>query len=59
MHPWEVDPLQPKVSQASSIAKFRHYTNLNKTASKLSSFIEAFKDCSFITCYQYLQLKMR
>jgi polysaccharide deacetylase family protein (PEP-CTERM system associated) len=55
MHPWEIDLEQPRVNQASLFSKFRHYTNLNKTASKLASLIEAFKDCSFITCYQYLQ----
>jgi polysaccharide deacetylase family protein (PEP-CTERM system associated) len=57
MHPWEIDPAQPKVSRASTISKCRHYTNLGKTASKLSSFIQAFKNYTFITCYQYLQLK--
>jgi len=57
-HPWEVDPAQPRVNQASLFLKFRHYTGLQKTASKLSSFIEAFKHCNFMTCHQYLQLKM-
>jgi polysaccharide deacetylase family protein (PEP-CTERM system associated) len=55
MHPWELDPTQPRVNEASLFFKFRHYTNLSKTASKLSSFIEAFKHCTFITCYHYLQ----
>ena len=53
-HPWEIDPDQPRVNQASAFFKFRHYINLRKTASKLSSFIQAFKECNFITCYQYL-----
>ena len=54
MHPWEVDPEQPIVAEASRFFKFRHYINLDKTASKLLSFITAFKKCRFITCYQYI-----
>jgi polysaccharide deacetylase family protein (PEP-CTERM system associated) len=53
-HPWEIDPEQPKVNQASSFYKFRHYTNLSKTHRKLSKLIESFAHCNFITCRQYL-----
>ena len=59
MHPWEIDPEQPKVKEVSKFFKFRHYINLNKTASKLSSFIEAFNQCHFATCHQYLKLVPR
>ena len=55
LHPWEIDPEQPRVNSASIFFKFRHYVNLNKTASRLASFIETFKECSFITCRQYLK----
>ncbi|MBW2569589.1 MAG: DUF3473 domain-containing protein [Deltaproteobacteria bacterium] len=57
LHPWEVDPEQPRVNHASKFFKFRHYINLDRTASKLLSFIEAFKECRFITCRDYLCLK--
>ncbi|MEA3417138.1 MAG: DUF3473 domain-containing protein [Thermodesulfobacteriota bacterium] len=57
MHPWEVDPEQPRVSEASKFFKFRHYINLDKTVYKLSSFITAFKKCRFITCHDYLHLR--
>ena len=57
MHPWEIDPGQPRVAKASTFFKFRHYTNLNKTVYKLSSFITAFKKCRFITCHDYLHLR--
>jgi hypothetical protein len=57
MHPWEVDPEQPRVAKASKFFKFRHYINLDKTASKLLSFIIAFKKCRFITCHDYLHLR--
>ncbi|MEA3417137.1 MAG: DUF3473 domain-containing protein [Thermodesulfobacteriota bacterium] len=56
MHPWEIDHGQPRVAKASTFFKFRHYTNLNKTVYKLSSFIENLKQHRFITCYGY-QLK--
>jgi polysaccharide deacetylase family protein (PEP-CTERM system associated) len=59
LHPWEIDPEQPKVKEVSKFFKFRHYINLNKTASKLSSFIEAFNQCHFATCHQYLKLVPR
>jgi hypothetical protein len=55
MHPWEIDSNQPRVIEAHTFYKFRHYINLKKTLSKLSFFIERFKDCIFQTCYQYLK----
>jgi len=55
MHPWEIDPQQPKVNDVSTFFKFRHYVNLDKTASKLSNFIETFRAYPFVTCHQYLE----
>jgi polysaccharide deacetylase family protein (PEP-CTERM system associated) len=54
MHPWEIDPDQPKVNEASKFYKFRHYVNLSKTYSKLSKFLESFNQCHFVTAHQYL-----
>lgn len=53
-HPWEFDDKQPRVNEAAFFYKFRHYVNLDKTRSKLLKLIESFKDCSFISCKQYL-----
>ena len=53
-HPWEIDPEQPRVHDASRSYKFRHYVNLNKTHSKLIKLIDNFVSCNFITCTQYL-----
>jgi polysaccharide deacetylase family protein (PEP-CTERM system associated) len=53
-HPWEIDPEQPKVNQASSFYKFLHYINLRKTHKRLSKLIENFAHCNFITCNQYI-----
>ncbi|QTA79098.1 Polysaccharide deacetylase family protein [Desulfonema limicola] len=57
MHPWELDPKQPRVVQASSGFKFRHYTNLDTTKEKLNALFRSFKECSFITCHKYLNIK--
>ncbi len=55
MHPWELDPKQPRVNEASPIYKFRHYVNLDKTQSWLSKLLEDFSQCHFVTCRQYLE----
>jgi polysaccharide deacetylase family protein (PEP-CTERM system associated) len=53
-HPWEFDPNQPRVHQASRQFKFRHYINLNKTENKLKQILSSFSDCNFVTCQQYI-----
>lgn len=54
-HPWEFDPGQPRVTQASTGFKFRHYINLNRTQKKLESMIKNFKTLKFTTCIDYLR----
>jgi polysaccharide deacetylase family protein (PEP-CTERM system associated) len=54
MHPWEIDPLQPRVKQAPWLSKFRHYANLNRTLPKLSMLCNDFKQCHFVSCHEYL-----
>jgi polysaccharide deacetylase family protein (PEP-CTERM system associated) len=34
-HPWEIDPEQPRVAEASARSKLRHYTNLEVMEAKL------------------------
>ena len=55
MHPWEIDPEQPRVEEAPASFKFRHYVNLNKTFTKLQKLLKAFGHCRFITCSDYLK----
>ena len=55
-HPWEFDPNQPRVHQASRGFKFRHYTNLNKTENKLKQIIYSFSGCEFVTCRRYIDV---
>ena len=55
MHPWEIDPNQPRVKEASPLSRFRHYVNLDRTMGKLRKFITGLDGCGFPTCRQYLR----
>jgi peptidoglycan-N-acetylglucosamine deacetylase len=54
IHPWEIDPDQPKIRHASFISRFKHYTNLKETESKLRSMIQELADCRFSCCRDYI-----
>jgi len=54
MHPWEIDPHQPHVKEASPLSRFRHYVNLDRTMGKLRELITGLDGCGFPTCRQYL-----
>jgi polysaccharide deacetylase family protein (PEP-CTERM system associated) len=41
LHPWEVDPDQPRLS-GSLKSRFRHYTNLHRTEARLSNLLERY-----------------
>ena len=56
VHPWELDPEQPRVQEASANFKFRHYINLNKTETRLRSLIGSFDYSRFAACQQYLSV---
>jgi len=53
-HPWEFDPDQPRVNQASRGFKFRHYVNLHRTEKKLTALINTFAHHQFTTCAHHL-----
>ena len=42
LHPWEIDPGQPRIDAASRLSKFRHYVNLEKTEARLSRLLRDF-----------------
>lgn len=42
LHPWEVDPEQPRIPGASWKSRFRHYTNLHKTEARLDRLLGEF-----------------
>jgi len=42
IHPWELDPGQPRVSGLPTRTRLRHYLNLSRTADRLRVLIERF-----------------
>ncbi len=45
LHPWEVDPEQPRISGGSLTSRMRHYLGLRSTRKKLVSLIRDFEFC--------------
>jgi len=43
IHPWELDPQQPRIGGASWISRFRHYVNLSKTERRLERLLASFR----------------
>jgi polysaccharide deacetylase family protein (PEP-CTERM system associated) len=43
LHPWEVDPGQPRIASASPMSRFRHYFNLEQCAQRLGRLLEDFE----------------
>ena len=43
MHPWEIDPGQPRVAGTNLKTRFRHYVNLSRTESRLGHLLRDFK----------------
>lgn len=41
LHPWEVDPDQPRI-EVGALSRFRHYRNLDKTADRLRRLLAEF-----------------
>jgi peptidoglycan-N-acetylglucosamine deacetylase len=55
MHPWEIDPEQPRVDRAPRSFRFRHYCNLKGCRSKLQRLMDAYSGCNFMTCQEYIR----
>jgi hypothetical protein len=43
LHPWEVDPKQPRIAAAPLKSRLRHYLNLKKTETRLARLLQAFQ----------------
>jgi hypothetical protein len=43
MHPWEIDPGQPRIAGTSLKTRFRHYINLERTEPRLSRLLRDFR----------------
>jgi len=43
IHPWEVDPQQPRLKAGSRLSRWRHYVNLHRTEGKLRQLLKRFR----------------
>lgn len=43
IHPWEVDPAQPRIAGASLLSRFRHYLNLKRCRPRLQVLLDGFR----------------
>jgi polysaccharide deacetylase family protein (PEP-CTERM system associated) len=53
LHPWEVDPHQPRMHGLSPLKRFRHYHNLHKTLDRFASLLH---DFSFTSIRKLLRI---
>ncbi len=42
LHPWELDPQQPRIEHISAKSRFRHYLNLKHTEARLGRLLQDF-----------------
>jgi hypothetical protein len=42
LHPWEIDPGQPRVSGLGRLSYFRHYVNLSRCEARFRSLLDDF-----------------
>jgi polysaccharide deacetylase family protein (PEP-CTERM system associated) len=43
IHPWELDPEQPRIAGAGLLSQWRHYRNLDKTEQRLRRLLDDFE----------------
>jgi len=43
IHPWEIDPGQPRIQRAPAISRFRHYVGLASSAARLDRLLRDFR----------------
>jgi len=43
LHPWEIDPGQPRIAGVSLKTRFRHYVNLHRTDARLQRLLRDFR----------------
>lgn len=55
LHPWEMDPDQPRLNHVSILSRFRHYNNLHKTKHRFARLLQDFSFTSILDANPYLQ----
>ena len=56
MHPWEIDPDQPRLS-GGLLSRFRHYRNLDKTEERLRRLVADFRFAPMIDVLHELRMQ--
>jgi polysaccharide deacetylase family protein (PEP-CTERM system associated) len=56
IHPWEIDPSQPRLHVGGWLMRFRHYVNLARTEEKLDRLLQRFH---FGSCSDALNAQLR
>ena len=65
LHPWEIDPEQPRVPNASAFSRFRHYTNLKRCRPRLERMLRDFEfgtiseSLASVALHQTLDLRIK
>jgi len=54
LHPWEIDPEQPRIREAGALSSLRHRLNLARTRPRLARLLQEF---SFTTMQDVLLAK--
>lgn len=55
LHPWEIDPDQPRFDAASWFSRFRHYTNLDRCYARLERLLDDFQFDTVSNSYRQYQ----
>lgn len=55
LHPWEIDPAQPRQQQIPFKTRFRHYLNLKRVEARLGAMLRDFEWSSVADAYQLQQ----
>lgn len=55
LHPWEIDPAQPRQTQIPFKTRFRHYLNLKRVEPRLHSMLNDFQWSSVVDAYRIRQ----
>ena len=59
IHPWELDPDQPKIANAPGLSTFRQYVNLDKTEGRLRRLLATFPPVAIRTILTRLNAEAR
>ena len=42
IHPWEIDPGQPRIRELGAVSRFRHYINLERCEGRFRALLDGF-----------------